>query len=374
MTIHEPTVLERLDAVDDPALGGSLVDLGLIRGVRVDAATIRVTAALRAPYAPDERLIQHRIRTELADLEREVRIYAGGTGGPGVLRHANAVVVTAGNRGVGQTTVAVNAAAELAGRGARVGVLDADGDGPSAAELVGLPADRRRDAAERSVPLEADGLKVLSADWFRTDRRSTARKQPEDGLLTALVRDVEWRPLDYLFVTLPPGGEAGSFVEAVDAAGAVVATTAMPDGSDEVIPTVSTLAEHDVPVLGIVGTVRSFQRSIGDRPADVTGGAALAAAVDRRYLGSLPVDRKLRGGSDSDSVAADADGRTRAAYAAFVDAVTNEVGKRQRRAVRGPDEAHAASPSAGRLRATNPPDWTAGESSRDTRPEPTGVQ
>ncbi|WP_121823082.1 P-loop NTPase [Halostella salina] len=370
MTIRESTVLERLDAVEDPALGGSIVDLGLIRGVRVDPATVHVTAALRAPYAPDERLIQHRIRTELADLGREVRIYAEGAGDPGVLQHANAVAVTAGDRGVGKTTVAVNAATELAGRGARVGVLDADGNGPSAAELVGLPDDRRRDAAERFVPAETDGLKLLCADWFRTDGRPTAGRPPEDGLLTALVCDVEWRPLDYLFVSLPPGGEAGSGVGEVGMAGAVLATTTMPDEGNAAIRTVSTLAEHDIPVLGIAETVRSFQRASGGRSTDGAGGEALATAVDRRPLGPLPVDRRLRHGSDGEGD----DDRTRAAYAAFVDAVTNEVGKRQRRAVRRTGEADAASPPDGRPRVTNVGDWTTGESGRGPRSGSTGVQ
>jgi len=49
------------------------------------------------------------------------------------------LIVMSGKGGVGKSTVAVNLAFDLARRGLKVGLLDADMHGPSVPKMLGLP-------------------------------------------------------------------------------------------------------------------------------------------------------------------------------------------------------------------------------------------
>jgi metal-sulfur cluster biosynthetic enzyme len=49
---HEQQVMERLDTIDDPELGVSLVDLGLIYDVRCENGRVEVVMTLTTPGCP----------------------------------------------------------------------------------------------------------------------------------------------------------------------------------------------------------------------------------------------------------------------------------------------------------------------------------
>ncbi|WP_161973213.1 P-loop NTPase [Halostella litorea] len=331
MTIPESTVYERLDRIEDPSLDGSIVDLGLVTDVRTDPTTVHVRTAFRAPYAPEERLLEDRIRTALADLDAEVRLYADDAGRGPSDQHAaavgNLVAVTADRRGVGTATATGNLAVALADRGARVGILDADVVGPSAARAVGVPDAPVHDAAGTLVPAETDGVKALSVDRLHDGEHPVGRRPASGRLLTTLVRDVEWRPLDYLFVCLPPGDVPASLAATVGVSGGVVVT----DGADggDAARAASAFAERGVPTLGVVETVRAFQGA-EDGPEGPDDEPTVA--TDLPVLGTVPVDSGLRP-SEGPAAAGDDAAETRAAFAALADAVTDAVGRRQRREV-----------------------------------------
>jgi ATP-binding protein involved in chromosome partitioning len=324
MQLTEATVRGRLAGVEDPFLGGSILDLGLVADVDVDPTTIHVTVALNAPYAPDERRIGDRIRDALSSLDRTVRVYADPPTGavqPPLSHVKNVVAVTSGPQRAGQTAVAVNLAAELASRGARVGVLDADVDGPAVRSALDVTDAVDVDDEGTLVPVERDGLKVASVtDVLGEDPPHVERTGLGERLLAGLVHDVEWQPLDYLFVVAPPVCDEtdGRFLDAAPVTGAVVVTSAETSPAGDGSQCVDALVDRGVPVLGIAENTPSLDCP-GCRPG---WGRRAPDRVDPTgvlCLGPVSVDPE-------DGVVVENGDEAAASVSALADAVTNEVG------------------------------------------------
>ena len=127
------------------------------------------------------------------------------------------IAVMSGKGGVGKSYVTAHAARAMARLGRRVGVLDADLNGPTAARLLEARDGRlavREDGIEPVVGV--DGVRVVSMDQLLADGRPLAFRGPEAesfvwrgaaeaAALREFVGDVAWGALDLLFVDLPPG-------------------------------------------------------------------------------------------------------------------------------------------------------------------------
>lgn len=109
--------------------------------------------------------------------------------------------------GVGKSTLATNLAWSLAGRGHQTGLLDADINGPSIPLMIGLQ-DRVGAGTVGFEPVQVlPNLSVLSIAFFLNspDTPTTWRGPLKGGVIGQFVADVEWGPLDYLVIDLPPG-------------------------------------------------------------------------------------------------------------------------------------------------------------------------
>src|SRR3989442_928996 len=148
------------------------------------------------------------------------------------------IAVMSGKGGVGKSYVTAHAARALARVGRRVGVLDADLNGPTAARLLEArdgPLAVREDGIEPAVG--ADGVRVVSMDQLLADGRPLAFRGPEAesfvwrgaaeaAALREFVGDVTWGALDVLFVDLPPGlARFQELAELLPAAPAVLTVT-----------------------------------------------------------------------------------------------------------------------------------------------------
>jgi Mrp family chromosome partitioning ATPase len=117
------------------------------------------------------------------------------------------LAVASGKGGVGKSLVSAMAAVELARRGLKVGILDADITGPSIPRLFGLTARPESSMVGIIPPETATGVKIISMNLFLDDAG-----QPviwRGPLLTSAIKqfwsDVAWGDLDVLIVDLPPG-------------------------------------------------------------------------------------------------------------------------------------------------------------------------
>jgi ATP-binding protein involved in chromosome partitioning len=126
------------------------------------------------------------------------------------------IAVASGKGGVGKTTVAVNLALALRGRGLSVGLVDADLYGPDAAHMLGMR--RRQEArhitlfANRGTPgsrLEVathHGVQVASAAFLMGESQGLGVHASIAQLLVRrLIADAAWEDVDCLVIDLPPG-------------------------------------------------------------------------------------------------------------------------------------------------------------------------
>jgi ATP-binding protein involved in chromosome partitioning len=231
------------------------------------------------------------------------------------------IAVTSGPQRAGQTAVAVNVAAELASRGARVGVLDADVDGPSVRSALDVTDDVDVGEEGTLVPVERDGLKVASVtDVLGADPPHVERTGLGERLLAGLVHDVEWQPLDYLFVVAPPTGPTTDrrLLDSIPVTGAVVVTSMDTSPAGDESRCVDALVDRDVPVLGVAENAPSLAWA-GYRPGWGRRPSERVDSVGVPRLGPVSVDA-------ADGVVVGDGNEPAAAVAALGDAVTNEVG------------------------------------------------
>jgi ATP-binding protein involved in chromosome partitioning len=130
------------------------------------------------------------------------------------------VAVMSGKGGVGKSVVAVNLALALAQRGLRVGIFDADLQGPSVPKMLGLRgAPLRVGSDERLRPVSGPaGLAVQSMDFFLQGSEPLEWEGPmgeagplrsamESAAIADLLGRTTWGALDALVVDLPPGAD-----------------------------------------------------------------------------------------------------------------------------------------------------------------------
>ena len=143
---------------------------------------------------------------------------------PGV---KNVIAVGSGKGGVGKSTMAAAIAYGLQAYGSKVGLMDADVYGPSIPHLVGAEG-RPMAMGERIVPIEANGLKLMSMGFLLEPERAVIMRGPMlHGIMQQFLHQVEWGELDYLVIDLPPGtGDVPlTLAQSLPLTGAVVVCT-----------------------------------------------------------------------------------------------------------------------------------------------------
>ena len=123
----------------------------------------------------------------------------------GPIQHV--VAIGSGKGGVGKSSVAVLLASELRRRGLKVGILDADVTGPSIPKLLGMhgPLVDRGEGIEPAS--SRTGIAVVSSQFMIEDEQTPViwRGPLVTRLITQFFGSVNWGPLDYLLIDMPPG-------------------------------------------------------------------------------------------------------------------------------------------------------------------------
>lgn len=217
------------------------------------------------------------------------------------------VAVVSGKGGVGKSSITANLAGCFALAGRRVGVLDADLNGPTMAKMLGVRG-RTLVLGDGGVepPANALGIKVMSMDLLLAgdetplvwqaptqDEAHTWRGTMEANALREFLADTAWGPLDVLLVDLPPGTDRlATIMGLVPALAGTVIVTIPSDVSHLVVrKSITVAAQGAAPVLGLV------ENMAGMFPGPA--GADLARAAGIPFLGSIPFDREVALAADA---------------------------------------------------------------------------
>ncbi len=216
----------------------------------------------------------------------------------------NIIAIGSGKGGVGKSTVTVNLALSLKNQGLKVGLLDADVYGPNVPMMMGLSGTPSITEDKKIIPLEKEGIKILSVDFFVQEDQPLIWRGPlVSNLINQFVNDVEWGELDYLLIDLPPGtGDVQiSLSQKLKLTGGIVVTTPQKVAQYDVKKAVNMFKSVQVPVLGVVENMSHILcPKCGEKiflfPQG--GGEELSKMFDIELLGTLPFDPQVSANSD----------------------------------------------------------------------------
>ena len=216
------------------------------------------------------------------------------------------VAIVSGKGGVGKSSLTANLACCLALGGFRVGVLDADLNGPTMAKMLGVRGQRLVFASGGVEPPRTSlGVKVMSMDlllpsdsapltWDAETQAeaNTWRGSMEASALREFLADTNWGELDALLLDLPPGTDRlvtiASLVERLT--GTVVVTIPSDVSHLVVRKSITVASQVKAPVLGLV------ENMTGLFPGP--DAALLARDAGIPFLGRVPFDPALAAAAD----------------------------------------------------------------------------
>jgi len=324
-----------LEQVMNPATGGSVLAGGQVQELKLEGRVVSFGFAL-GPDDPGTLVRETRAAVEGVEGVEKVKIdvrlpqtmqaksAGGGAQAPqrqkapgsvpaptpqaGILSEVDHfIAVSSGKGGVGKSTVAANLAVALARQGKRVGLLDADIYGPNIPIMFGekrRPQVTGNRGAERIVPLEAHGVRLMSLGFLLEDEQPAIMRGPlVTGVLRQFLEQVDWGPLDVLVIDLPPGtGDAQlSLVQTVNLDGAIMVTTPQDVSTGDVRRAIRMFERVNTDVLGIIENMSGFVCPGCDERHDIFGsggGKALAESMDMPFLGEVPLDTAVRTAGD----------------------------------------------------------------------------
>lgn len=306
--INASDVLEVLRDCLDPELGRSIVTLGQVRQVQVEAGRLRVWVGLTSFAAP----IREEVRMEFAQRLRgafpqlgEVEVVLEPWDRPpekvglvGVSARS-VVAVGSGKGGVGKSTVAALLAQGLARAGCRVGLLDADVYGPSIPHLLGVHQ-QPTVVNNRIQPVLADGIEVMSIGFFVPEGEAVLWRGPMlHNAISQFLRETDWGPLDYLIIDLPPGtGDVAlSLSQLLPLTEAVVVCTPQDVALLDATKAIAMFRKLQIELLGMIENMSYFVCSGCGMRHEIfgSGGARRRAEqLNVPFLGEIPLNLGLR--------------------------------------------------------------------------------
>ena len=228
------------------------------------------------------------------------------------------VAVMSGKGGVGKSTLTANLALALAGAGLRVGVLDADLNGPCMGQILGIRGNRLALGPDGALPAEGPlGVRVMSMDllltgegvplrWKAPSRQDAHvwRQSMEATALREFLSDTAWGELDCLLVDLPPGSDRlPTLAGLVPRLAATVVVTLPTLVSGRVVHKSITAAREHVPdsPMGLVENMATYCcPACGTEGRLFPGGAeAVAQEAGIACWGRIPFDPRMADCADA---------------------------------------------------------------------------
>ncbi len=328
--VSESTVREALEGVMDPELHKSLIELGMVREVRISGEEVVITLALTTMGCPLKEQI-------VADVERAVGALPGvsgvdvelaemteeekrriGIGVPGEERGAaedlndiqRVIAVMSGKGGVGKSLVSGLLALALRREGHQVGILDADITGPSIPKMFFPDGARLGTGPMGPVPPQSkSGIKVMSINLLleQEDMAVIWRGPLVSGAIKQFWGDILWGKLDYLVVDLPPGTSDASLtvMQSLPMSGIVLVTSPQ-DLAGMVVRKAANMAHQmGTPILGLIENMSYFECPDTGKRYDIFGPSHAEETAQRigvPFLGRLPVDPEIARLCDSGRV------------------------------------------------------------------------
>ncbi len=332
MGLDRKAVLEALQPVMDPELNMSIMDLGMVKEVRVENDDVYVKIALTAEGCP----LVDKIRTDVSaalrnassvkiefetmskeelevvrekiqkrsSVENKVPV-SNQQPVTGITKMSkagirNIIAIASGKGGVGKSFATAILATEIAKRGYHVGILDADITGPSMAKVFGL-TERVTGSPTGILPAQTKlGIKVISMNLVleKPDDAVVWRGPILNQVIRQMYSDVDWGDLHFLLVDLPPGTSDSPLTvyQSMPVNGSVIITTPQDLALMIVKKAIRMATTMKIPILGLVENMSYFNCPSCNEHLSIFGrskGEENSKEIGIPFLGVIPLDPEI---------------------------------------------------------------------------------
>jgi ATP-binding protein involved in chromosome partitioning len=347
MSVNESSVQEALRKLVDPNTGKDFVSTRSARNIKVSGSDVALEIELGYPGKSQHEPIRRQVIEALkaagaasvaVKVSSKVVSHAVQRGVKLVPGIKNIIAVASGKGGVGKSTTAVNLALALAAEGASVGMLDADIYGPSQPMMLGIAGRPESKDGKRIEPMQGHGLQASSIGFLiDMDTPMVWRGPMVTQALEQLLKDTNWRELDYLVVDLPPGtGDIQlTLAQKVPVTGAVIVTTPQDIALIDARKGLKMFEKVGIPILGVVENM-SFHICPQCGHESHIFGQGGADRMSKEYktelLGQLPLDESIQQHADSGkpTVVSDPDGKISEIYKRIARRVAVKIAESQK--------------------------------------------
>ena len=220
------------------------------------------------------------------------------------VRHVIGVV--SGKGGVGKSMITASLANQMAKRGFRVGILDADITGPSIPKMYGIKGPASADSNGILPMLAENDIKIMSINLLLPNEEEPViwRGPVVSNMVKQFWSDVIWGELDYLFVDMPPGtGDVPLTVfQSLPIQGIFIVTS-----PQELVKMIVAKAHKmaqmmNIPVLGVVENYSYLQCPDCGKKISVFGESHVeeaAAQFSIPVVGKVPIDPAYAAAADA---------------------------------------------------------------------------
>lgn len=208
--------------------------------------------------------------------------------------------VVSGKGGVGKSLVTSLIASELAKRGNKVAILDADVTGPSIPKSFGIHGHLLADQ-DGIYPAESEsGIKVMSVNLMlpEEDMPVAWRGPVITGILRQFWQETNWGEIDYMLIDMPPG-TSDVFLTVFQSfpVDGIITVSAPQELVAMIVGKAVNLAHNlNVPVIGLVENMAYFKCDDCGKEHHIFGepqGPAVAEKYMIPAVATLPIDPKF---------------------------------------------------------------------------------
>ena len=217
--------------------------------------------------------------------------------------------VLSGKGGVGKSMVSSLLAVELAEKGFKVGIMDADITGPSIPKMFGLKKHLYGDEEGIFPVISTLGIEVVSINSMleNEDVPVLWRGPILGGIIRQFYTEVHWGELDYLIIDMPPGTSdvAISIIQEIPVDKFVMVTTPSKLVSMVVGKAINMAKQVNKEIVGLVENMAYIKceecgHEMSIYKDDVT--EEIAAKYGLEVLGKMPLDPELANDADEGNI------------------------------------------------------------------------
>jgi len=311
----------------DPHLDSDLIAAKCVKKIDIEGSVIKVKVVLGYPAKSFFAKLESELKAKIAALdgvdsvemtiESKIDAHVVQKNLNTINGVKNIIAIASGKGGVGKSTTAVNLALALTAEGATVGILDADIYGPSQPRMLGISGKPESPDGKTLEPMTSYGLQSMSIGFLiEEDTPMIWRGPMVTQALEQLLKDTNWKNLDYLIIDLPPGtGDTQlTLAQKVPVSGAVIVTTPQDIALLDARKGLKMFEKVEVPVLGIVENMSIHICSECAHEEHIFGkggGVSMAEEFGVNFLGALPLDRRICEDTDAGKPTVVADPKAR---------------------------------------------------------------